>query len=376
MPTRPHGRSRRDGSRRAHGRPSGSVSRRLFPRAMLLGGLVGVMSLIAASLLVREWSPIGSKEQGKATLQALIIKWNGPLTEAAAGVVLGVNDGVFQKAGLSSRLEVGVDDDDVVKAVAASDRIIGHVSAMAFLRARAAGMPVVAIAGSYVASSIRLFALDTTALQTPSDLVGKTLAYRASSEVGFVVEALISRNAVQRSLVRATEATGTVEQLMAGAIDVLAGYLEVEGAELRRLKVPYRVLDPGAFKIHIPGTVYIASTQMLATSSSSAETFVSALLASWARADLDPRRTAALVAAAIGRAATPERSMTMLEQQRDLIRPFGARMAELDLARWQEFQRLLLQQRVISDPVDLRAAIDFSLVPDVYRRQSRSVQAD
>jgi hypothetical protein len=31
---------------------------------------------------------------------------------------------------------------------------------------------------------------------------------------------------------------------------------------------------------------------------------------------------------------------------------------------------------MISDPVDLRAAIDFSLVPDVYRRQSRSVQAD
>lgn len=366
---------RRDGARHARGRPSRSVSRRLLARGMLLSLAVGIVSLIAVSLFIGGWSPIAIKE-GKSASQALIIKWNGSLTEAAAGVVLGVNDGVFQKAGLSSRLEVGVDDGDAAKAVAASDRIIGHVSAMAFLRARAAGQPVVAIAGSYVANSIRLFALEATGLQSPSDLVGKTLAYRSSSEVGFVVEALISRNAVQRSLVRVTDAVGTVQQLIAGAIDVLPGYLEVEGAELRRLKIPYRALDPGAFKIHIPGTVYIASTQMLARSSSSAEAFISALLTSWSRADLDPKRTAAIVAAAIGRGARPEDTTIMLEQQRDLIRPFGARMAELDLARWQEFQKLLLQQRVISDPVDLRAAIDFSLVPDVYRRQSRSIQVD
>lgn len=376
MSTRqPGGRSRRDRSRRPRGRPLRAVFRSFLARALLLSLAVGIMSLIAVSLLARGWSPIAIKE-GKAASQPLTIRWNGPLTEAATGVILGVNGGLFQKVGLSSRLEVGADDNDVARAVAASDHIIGHVSAMAFLRARAAGVPVVAIAGSYVASSIRLFALDTTALQSPSDLVGKTLAYKSSSEVGFVVEALISRNAVQRSLVRVTDASGTVQQLVAGAIDVLPGYLEVEGAELRRLKVPYLALDPGAFKIHIPGSVYIASTQMLATSSSAAEAFVSALLASWAHADLDPNRTAAIVAAAIGRTARPEDTSILLAQQRDLIRPFGARMAEIDLARWQEFQKLLLQQRVISDPVDLRAAIDFSLVPDVYRRQSRSVKAD
>jgi ABC-type nitrate/sulfonate/bicarbonate transport system substrate-binding protein len=341
----------------------------------MLGLVTGIVFLIVVSFGVKGSLPAANRESGSAA-QTIVIKWNGPLNVAAAGLVLGVNDGLFQEVRLSPRLEAGADDEEVARAVAASDQVIGHVSAMGFLRARAAGLPVVAIAASYIANSVRLFVLDATVLRSPSDLVGKSLACKSSSEVGLVVEALISRNGVQRSLVKVTDASSTVSQLISGAVDVLPGYQEIEGTELRSLNVSYRTLDPGAFGIHIPGSVYIVSAQMLANSSSVAEAFVSALLASWARADLSPNRTAEIIAKALGGSARPQDVIVLLEQQRDLIRPFGARMAELDLARWQDFQKLLLQQRWIADPVNLRAAIDFALVPDVYRKRSRSMQAD
>lgn len=343
-------------------------------RVVLLGLSAVIVFLVVVPFLLRGSLPAVTKEDRSAA-QTAVIKWNGSLTAASAGVVLGVSDGLFKEVGLLLQLEVGADDDDVARAVAASDKVIGHVSAMGFLRARATGLPIVAVAASYIANSVRLFALDATALQGPSDLVGKSLAFRSSSEVGLVVEALISRNAVQRSFVKVADVSSTVSQLVSGAVDVLPGYQEIEGAELRRLNVLFRTLDPGAFGIHIPGSVYIVSTQMLANSSGRAEAFVSALLASWARADLDPNRTAAIVAAALGGDVRAQDVIVLLEQQRDLIRPFGARMGELDLARWQDFQKLLLQQRVISDPVNLHTAIDFALVPDVYRGRSRSVQA-
>lgn len=354
---------------RAHG------LRSLGLRVLLLVLSVGIASLAAVTFFLRDSLPAVNKADRSAA-RTMIIKWNGPLNAASAGVVLGVGDGLFREVGLSLRLEIGADDGEVARAVAASDQVIGHVSAIGFLRARAAGLPIVAIAASYVANSVRLFALNATSLQVPSDLVGKSLAYRSSSEVGLVVEALISRNAVQRSLVKVADASSSVPQLVSGAVDVLPGYQEIEGAELRRLNVPYRTLDPGAFGIHIPGSVYIVSAQMLGSSFRPAEAFVSALLASWDRADLDPNRTAAVLAAALAGGTSARDVTVLLEQQRDLIRPFGARMGELDLARWQHFQKLLLQQRVISDPVNLRAAIDFELVPSVYRNRSQSVRAD
>lgn len=341
----------------------------------MLGLVTGIGFLIVVSFGVKGSLPAANRESGSAA-QSIVIKWNGPLNVAAAGVVLGVSDGLFQEARLSPRLEAGADDDEVARTVAASDQVIGHVSAMGFLRARAAGLPIVAIAASYIANSVRLFVLDATVLRRPTDLIGKSLACKSSSEIGMVVEAVISRNGVQRSLVKITDASSTVSQLISGAVDVLPGYQEIEGAELRSLNVSYRTLDPGAFGIHIPGGVYIVSAQMVANSSRVTEAFVSALLASWARADLNPKRTAEIIAEALGGGARPQDVIVLLEQQRDLIRPFGARMAELDLARWQDFQKLLLQQRVIVDPVNLRAAIDFALVPDVYRKRSRPVQVD
>ena len=60
----------------------------------------------------------------------------------------------------------------------------------------------------------------------------------------------------------------------------------------------------------------------------------------------------------------------LLDEQRELIRPFGERVSEFSLPRWTDTQKQLLQLQILKEPVDLSKAVTFEILKDVYRRRS------
>jgi len=55
-----------------------------------------------------------------------------------------------------------------------------------------------------------------------------------------------------------------------------------------------------------------------------------------------------------------------LEQQRALLRPLGARFGEFDDIHWRSLQAILIQQRLLKEPLELSRAVTYDLLHDAY----------
>ena len=356
---------------------SQSSYRRRRSRRWLLGVIAVFVGVAAAWLAVssRQSSPVRAVMSERPRLSSLTVRWNGPITPAASGIIVAKADGLFAREGLSVALEPGIRDDDVVQRVADNEDVIGQVSASAFLRSRANGLPIIAFASSYMVSSVELYALANTKLNSPDDLQGKSIGYDPGSDREIAVEALLRNKQVARSQIRISD-HATVSDLLLGKIDVLAGRAEMEGDELRARKIPFKILSPDAFGIHSVGSVYIASERSIAHAPDMPQRFLAAVIAGWDALYEDRDRAVAIIQQQIDPNVAKTGVVNFLDRQRAYIRPFGARTGELDLNRWRELQDRMLAQRQMAKPVDLTTSIIFSLVPELYRTRVKALTSE
>jgi hypothetical protein len=67
-------------------------------------------------------------------------------------------------------------------------------------------------------------------------------------------------------------------------------------------------------------------------------------------------------------ALEPARVRALMEEQRDLLRPMAARYCEFGREQWRQTEDILLSAQRLAEPLDLSAAVDFSVLREAYRR--------
>jgi putative hydroxymethylpyrimidine transport system substrate-binding protein len=298
-----------------------------------------------------------------------VLKLNGAISPSSAGALMAISDGLFQRQGLSVQLRSGKDDADVASAVAADEHVIGLASAQGFLKARADGLPVVAFAASYIASSLQFFALSGTRLLGPADLEGKRIGYRAGLETLTILYAFIAKNSVAQSGLTIVESDHAVSDLRDGRIDVLLGHFEVEGQALENAGVPYRSLSPDSFGVHAMGPVYFANERAF-SASGNLEKFFIAIADGWNSAYSDYHQSLPAISLAINDELNYTQISRLMDAQRRFLRPSGARLGELDPQRLRNLLDLLLQQRIVREPIDLTRAANYEILTEAYRTKS------
>lgn len=300
---------------------------------------------------------------------AFVLKLNGPITPSSAGTLVAIADGMFQREGLNVELRSGTSDADVTSNVASDDHVIGLASAHGFLKARADGLPIVAFAASFVASSLEFFALSDTRLLGPADLEGKRIGYKPGPEVSTVLHEFIARNSIAQSGLKIVESDDAASDLLGGRIDVMLGHRDVEGQTLERSNVPYRSLSPDSFGVHAMGPVYFANQRSF-SSPANLEKLLVAIANGWNSAYSDYHRTIPIIARSIDGESDSTHISRFMDTQRRFLRPSGARFGELDPKRLKNLQEQLLQQRIIRQPTDLTRAVNSSILTELYRTKA------
>jgi ABC-type nitrate/sulfonate/bicarbonate transport system substrate-binding protein len=128
--------------RRRRARPRVRLTSVLVAGFLVIGMAVGLLGL-QPRLLGTAAGPVA------VSASDYVLKFNGAITPSSAGVLMAISDALFQREGLTLRLLRGTGDADVISAVADNDHEIGLATAEAFLKARAEGLPIVAIAASF-----------------------------------------------------------------------------------------------------------------------------------------------------------------------------------------------------------------------------------
>ena len=335
----------------------------------LLVIFIALATLSGLSFHLREPIEPVSKAESKPAASNYVLKLNGALSPSSAGALIAISDGLFERLGMNVRLLPGSGDADVAASVATDDHVIGLVSAQGFLQARADGLPVVAFGASYIISSVEFFALSNKRLLGPDDFEGKRIGYIPGSEAPAVLRAFIARNCISQSGLKVVESDNALADLIRGDIDILVGRVDVEGRELENSNASYRSLSPDSFGVHPMGTVYIANERTF-LSPGTLEKFLTAVVAGWNLAYSDENRTFPIIAAAVRDKSTPAQMSRFMDRQRLLLRPSGARLGELEPAKFRELQDSLVQHRIISQSSDLNVAINLAILDELYRAKS------
>ncbi|WP_456843419.1 ABC transporter substrate-binding protein [Bradyrhizobium sp. USDA 4486] len=326
------------------------------------------------SVTKKDAPPLAIPDAMQANLEHYAVKWNASINYSAVGVTFGIERGFFDRAGLTLAVQDGTSDADTAASVAGDDHMIGQVSASGFLRARSAGLDVVAFAASYIVNSTEIYTLRLTKIESPGDLSGKAIAYDPAADSNSIFDALVRRNGIPRSGLIIVETQELASRLIRGDVDVIVGKWEKDGLDLKESGIRFQAVSPDAFGIHSLGSVYIASSKLITGHPEVLEHFLVGLFAAWDAAYQDYGQLAAMSDRRAFGNADVARIGEAMDRQRQFLRPLGTRMGELDATRLREMQNLLLTQRAMVKALDLYAAANFTLVREIYRQRLKALE--
>jgi ABC-type nitrate/sulfonate/bicarbonate transport system substrate-binding protein len=296
---------------------------------------------------------------------SLLLK--GAFAPEFAGEMVAAKAGLFEHEGLHIELKAGNPDADPVHSVSVGADSFGVASAESFLMARSKGAPLVAFAAAYLESPVVFYALRNSGIHMPSDFVGRRIGYLPGQDTAMIYQALMSKLLLPRSEIHEEHVIPDVNLLLSGAVDVLPGHVGVEAYVLKKSSVEYNVLGPANYGVHVPGTVYFTTESTIREQPGLVGRFLRAVIAGWELTYSDEATSIPLIVSYDLAILTPELIRFRLEQQRGFLRPFGVRFGEFDDTHWKSLQDVLVQQRLIKEPIDLSSAVTYDFLSDVYR---------
>lgn len=342
-------------------------SARIRPYAIALG-LAGTLALLAFSIS----SP--SRPESKSSAlngPKYVLKLNGPISASSAGVLVAVSDGLFAREGIEMELATGSNDADAISAATNSGMVVGLSSAVGFLKARADGAPIVAFATAQYVGPIEFFSLPTTRIATASDLEGKRIAYPALLEASVALRSVIEKNSIAQSRISVLESKAPVSDLLSSKVDIVVGRRDIEGLQLDRAGVDYRSVSPSSFGVQTVGAIYFANERAFARPRD-LQKIISAIANGWTAAYSEKTRAASILSEAINSHPSPESISAFLDAHRRYLRPLGARFGELDARRLRSLQTDLVRQRIVREPIDLTRAVNYDIISEAYRLESKA----
>lgn len=276
--------------------------------------------------------------------------------------------GLFRATNIQVTLTPGRTDDDAIAAVVEGRALVGVVDPISFLKARAAGQPVVAFAADYVENAMVFYAPDKTKVHAPEDFVGKRVGRVNGTNAAIFYDALLNMRGISRSNVPETDKNVDVAGLLSDAIDVIAGRIGREAYILKNAGASYSTVRLFDFGIHVPDLVYIATEKTVRDRPSLLVRLLEGVIAGWSKTYADVNAASGIVAEESGPPLTAEQAAFELAAQRDFVITVGRRIMEFDELQWKQLIRILINARQLDEYFDLSRAVVYSILKDAHRK--------
>lgn len=341
-----------------------SSSRRTW---LIYGGAIAAIFACAAiviALFHARNDP--SAREAAAPPAVLSIYFNAPVGPRFAGELVADEAGFFRNANVRPDFQFGRNSDDAIAAVVEGRATVGVADPISFLKARAAGLPIVAFAAGHVENGTVFYALGKANVRAPEDFVGKRVARVNGAHATIFYDALLNMRGISRSDIRETEQNADVQGLLSEAVDVIPGRVGRDAFALRSAGVSYSMVRMFDFGIHVPDLVYFATEKTVRDRPSPLVRLVEGVVAGWSKAYVDVGAASRIVA---DKAGLPiDQAAFELAEQRDFVITVGRRVMEFDQLQWKQLVRILVNARQLDEYFDLSRAINYAILKDAYRR--------
>jgi len=293
--------------------------------ALRVAGAVVALALLLAGTGVRA----SDAAPANTTPLRLQLKWRHQFQ--FAGFYTALEKGYYRQAGLDvtiTPLQPGTDPVDIVLARGAD---LGVASSELVLR-YAKGDPVVVLATIFQHSPLALFVRSDIGIETPQDLAGHKVALAPWESEIF---AYLQREHVSISQLQIVEHDHTVDSLLKGRVDALAGYETDESYYLQRSGRAFRQFTPRSSGVDFYGDTLFTTRAMVNEHPERIEAFVAASLRGWEYALAHQDEIATLIHAKYAPDLPVEKLRFEAASMLPLVRTDLVELGHTHIARWQ-----------------------------------------
>jgi diguanylate cyclase (GGDEF)-like protein len=291
-------------------------------------GLVAVVSAILF-LVVAPAVSAAETFSGDPTPVRLQLKWRHQFQ--FAGFYAALEKGYFREAGLAVTIIPATPGTDPVETVLKGGADFGIASSELVLR-YAKGDPVVVLASIFQHSPLTLFVRRDAGIDKVQDLAGHKVALAPWETEIF---AFLQRAGVPVDRLQLVQHDYSVDTLVQGSVDALAGYETDESYYLERSGRQYRQFTPRSSGVDFYGDTLFTTRAMVTKHPELAEAFRAASLRGWEYALAHQEEIAALIHAKYAPDLPVEKLRFEADRMMPLVRSDLVELGHTHVGRWQ-----------------------------------------
>lgn len=274
-----------------------------------------------------------------------------------------VERGYFKEAGLEVEFDYSFETDGAAL-VGANQLQFALVSGEQILLARSQGLPLVSVAGWYQQYPVSIVSMAADNIKTPQDLRGKKIGLPGLFGANYVgLRALLYTAGIQESDVSLDSIGFTqVEALAAGREDVIVGYAANEPVVLRSKGYDVNEIRVADY-VQLASNCLVTNETTLAENPELVRSFVAVFLHGLRDTITDPDAAYEISKKFVENLSQADAVVqkqvlgTSIEQWR------GPVLGKSDPAAWENMQKVLLEMKLYTTPLDLSKAFTNDFLP-------------
>jgi NitT/TauT family transport system substrate-binding protein len=315
----------------------------------------GFVFIACATILLLAVACTNKQEQAQEKV-VYRLKWLFNIS--VVGDLYAEHRGFFAAQGLDVEIKPGSPERDAIKELELGRAQFGVASADQVIRALEKGAPIVVIAQLFQKNPLQwLYRTADVTIRVPQDLKGRTIGITLGGNDETIMRALLTRYGIAQHDVDLYSVRYDYTPFYQRQVDLWPVYQNAEGiviaGKLGQEGETVRFFNPDAFGIRFVANSIVTTRQMLQDQPETVAKFLAVLLRGWQEA-LDPANaTLTLKTLQMFDKDTPlEILHKQLEATRKLMTPRpGTALGTIDVAAWRQTERIMLEQRLIADPV-------------------------
>lgn len=270
-----------------------------------------------------------------------------------AGLCWAQANGLYAKAGLDVMLVPWHEDGrGIVEKVANGGICAGSSEDNLIVSARAAGIPIKALATMLQDSPLVLISRRTSDIHSLADLPGHKIVMHPDGNR--ILEVVLALQGIDPSSVEVEVASYDLNQLLQNRVDAIQGYVMTEPIELAHLGLETRVIPIRHHQIHPYAQVFFASDWVIGQNTDVIQRFLEASFAGWRAAISQPEEAAEIVVQMNGGATQVQTEHEMLLAMTPYVigdyglERFGAMERERWLRNLATYERIGIMSRSVA----------------------------
>jgi NitT/TauT family transport system substrate-binding protein len=308
----------------------------------------------------------GCERQSREPEEELVYRLKWLYNINAAGDLYALEHGVFAVHNLKVAVKPGGPERDAIRELELGRAQFGVASADQVIRALAKGAPIVVIAQLFQQNPLQwIHRSGGPCCAGPGDLRGKTVGITYGGNDETIMRSLLAKYGIDPSEVNLFSVRYDYTPFYSGEVDLWPIYRNAEGIviaeKMAREGEETGFFVPDLFDVRFVANSVITTRKMMEEHPDLVRGFRSALLTAWQEA-LTPANTEKTIALvhAFDPNTPPGIVAKQLAATRQLMLPANGKFGQIDVAAWQQTERIMLEQGVIEIPV----SVDKSLWPD------------